>query len=108
MLLRRASTDTQLLIATRALRGFADGMVSVLLASYLSALGYSPLRVGAIVTGTLLGSAVVTLLVGLTGHRFSRRRVLLGAAALMLATGLGFAGVTAFWPLLVIAIVGTM
>jgi len=93
---------------TRALRGFADGMVSVLLASYLSALGYTPLRVGAIVTGTLLGSAVVTLLVGLTGHRFSRRRVLLGAAGLMLATGLGFAGVTAFWPLFLIAVVGTM
>lgn len=105
---RSATPDTYLLVFTRALRGFADGMVSVLLASYLLALRYTPLQVGGLVTGTLLGSAVVTLLVGLTGHRFSRRRLLIGAAGLMVATGLGFAGVTAFWPLLLIAVVGTL
>src|SRR5262249_9425988 len=38
----------------------------------------------------------------------SRRRLLLASCTLMLATGLGFAGVTAFWPLLVIAVVGTL
>src|SRR5205823_5872794 len=37
-----------------------------------------------------------------------RRRLLLGASLLMAATGLGFAGVTAFWPLLVVAFVGTL
>lgn len=97
-----------MLLLTRALRGFADGMVSILLASYLTTIGYTPLQVGAIVTGTLLGSAAVTLLVGLKGHRVSRRRVLSGAAVLMLLTGIGFAGVTAFWPLLIIAVVGTL
>jgi MFS family permease len=96
------------LIITRALRGFADGAVAVVLASYLTGLGFSPLEVGAIATGTMLGSAALTLAVGLWGGRFSRRRVLLGACALMLATGIGFAEVTAFWPLLVIAIVGTL
>jgi MFS family permease len=34
--------------------------------------------------------------------------VLLAACALMALTGLGFAGVTAFWPLLLIAVVGTL
>jgi hypothetical protein len=34
-----ASRDARLLVIARALRGFADGMVSVLLADYLSALG---------------------------------------------------------------------
>ena len=42
------------------------------------------------------------------GHRYRRRAVLLGAAGLMVATGLGFFGVTAFWPLLAIAFVGTV
>jgi predicted MFS family arabinose efflux permease len=46
--------------------------------------------------------------VGLAAHRLSARRVLLAASALMLATGLGFAGLTEFWPLLVIATVGTL
>ena len=63
---------------------------------------------GAIVTATLLGSAAVTLAVGLLGSRFSRRRILLAATGLMVATGLGFAGVTTFWPLLVVALVGTL
>ena len=48
----------------------------------------------------------LTLATGLLGHRMGRRRVLLGASALMLATGLGFLGVTAFWPLLVVAVAG--
>src|SRR5204862_8292387 len=51
---------------------------------------------------------MLTLAVGLRAHRFRYRSLLLAAAALMAATGLGFAFVTAFWPLLVIAIVGTL
>jgi MFS family permease len=95
-------------LITRALRGFADGIVSVALASYLSGLGYSPGQIGAIVTSTLLGSAVLSLFVGFVGQRFDQRQVLLAASLLMAATGLGFAGVTAFWALLLVAFVGTL
>ena len=108
MLPASTTADTRLLLATRALRGFADGLVSVLLASYLSALGFSPFRIGAIVTGTLVGSAALTLAIGLFSHRLSRKRILIGASLLMLATGAGFFGVTQFWPLLVIAVAGTL
>ena len=94
-------TDARKLLLTRAIRGLADGVVSVALAAYLTRLGLRPFQVGAIVTGTLLGSAGVTLGVGLLGYRLSRRRILLGASALMVATGLGFAGLTTFWPLMV-------
>jgi predicted MFS family arabinose efflux permease len=103
-----ASGDAAVLLVTRALRGFADGFVSVLLVAYLLALGYSDIQIGAIVTGTLLGSAALTLLVGLRGGRLSRRRLLLGASALMAATGLSFAGLTDFWPLLLVGVVGTL
>jgi len=82
--------------------------VSVLLPGHLLRLGFTSLEVGAIVTGTLLGSAALTVALGLAGHRFERRRVLLAAAALMLATGVAFAGLSGFWPLLVVAIVGTL
>jgi MFS family permease len=103
-----ATADARRLVVTRALRGLADGAVSVLLADYLSAIGLHPFEIGAIVTGTLLGSAALTLAVGLLGHRLGRRRLLLGASALMFATGLGFLGITAFWPLLVVAVAGTL
>jgi predicted MFS family arabinose efflux permease len=82
--------------------------VSVLLAGYLTRLGFTPFEVGAIVTGTLLGSAAVTIALGLAGHGLPRRGVLVGAAALMLATGLGFASFTTFWPLLLVAVLGTL
>ena len=96
------------MIAARGLRGFADGAVSVLLAGYLTDLGFTPFRVGATITGTLVGSALLTLAVGLLGHRLRRKGVLLAAAALMAATGTGFAGLTTFWPLLAVAVVGTL
>ena len=104
----RAAPDARRIILVRGLRGFADGLVSILLPGYLTALGFTPLQVGAIVTGTLLGSAALTVALGLGGHRLERRSVLLGASLLMLGTGVGFAGIARFWPLLVVAVLGTL
>ncbi|HTO70587.1 MAG TPA: MFS transporter [Myxococcota bacterium] len=96
------------IIAARALRGFADGAVSVVLPSYLLALGLSKFEVGAVATSTLLGSALLTLIVGLLSARFAPQRVLLVACALMAGTGLGFAGFSGFAALMVVAFVGTL
>jgi len=92
----------------RSLRGFADGFIAVVLPAYLLALGLGVLEVGIISTATLLGSAFTTLAVGRWGHRFPIRRLMLAAALLMAATGLGFAGFSSFWPLLLVAVVGTL
>ena len=78
--------DVGRILTGRAIRGFADGFVSVLLAQYLTALGFSPVQVGAIVTGTLLGSAALTLGFGLTAHRYELRTLLVAATVLMAAT----------------------
>lgn len=96
------------LLVSRGLRGAIDGTVSVMLAGYLARLGFTPVAVGAIVTGTLFGSGVVTLLVGLSAHRISSRSLLRFAGCLMLGTGVGFAAFTSFWPLFLIAVVGTL
>ena len=96
------------ILLTRGLRGFADGLVSVLLAGHLARLGFSSLQIGAIVAGTLLGSALLTTAVGLFSHRLDPRRVLLASSALMLATGLGFGALASFWPIFVVAVVGTL
>lgn len=94
--------------AARALRGFADGFVAVLLPVYLLALGLGGVAVGAIATATLLGSALATLAVGAWGHLRTGRALLLGAAAIMAVTGLSFSVASTFWPLLLIAFMGTI
>ena len=96
------------LLAGRALRAFSDGYVAVLLPAYLLALGFGQFDVGLFSTVTLAGSALATLGVGALGHRWAQRTLLLGAALLMCATGVGFASITAFWPLLVVAFAGTI
>ena len=102
------SSNINRLLVAKGLRAFGDGYVSLLLPLYLLELGFSPLEVGIIATATLLGSGVLTLLVGVHAFRFHYRTLLLAATLLMAATGLGFALITDFWPLLVIAIVGTL
>lgn len=102
------SRDAKILLLARATRAFGDGFVSVLLPVYLLALGFDALAVGALSTATLIGSAALTLLVGFHANRFGRRHLLLAASLLMLATGAAFAAVHTFWPLLLIAFVGTL
>jgi MFS family permease len=96
------------LVAARALRGFADGFASVCLAAHLSALGFSATAIGAIATSALLGSAALTLAAGFAADRIAPTTVLRVASALVLGTGVGFALLTGFWPLLVLAFVGTL
>ena len=95
-------------LASKGLRAFGDGYVSLLLPAYLLELGRSPFEVGVLATVTLVGSGIMTLGVGLHAYRFHYRTILIAAAALMAATGLGFAFLTDFWPLLLVAFVGTL
>ena len=101
------STTRQLVVA-RAIRAFADGFASVLLARYLKQLGFSGLDVGVIVTATLIGSAALTLVAGLRLARFGARPVLLWSCGLTALTGIGFGAVTGFWPLVVVGFIGTL
>ena len=100
--------DARTVLAARALRAFADGFVSLLLPYYLTLLGYSAWEIGLLVTATLLGSGLMTLGVGFIAHRHSIRHLLLLASLLMIATGLAVPVLTQFWPLLVVAAVGTL
>ena len=103
-----ATGDAVRILVARGIRAFGDGYVALLLPLYFVDLGFSAFAIGAIVTSTLIGTALLTLWVGWIANRYSRRLLLMAAAVLMTATGAGFAAVTNFWPLLVIAFVGTM
>jgi MFS family permease len=100
--------DIRRVLWARSLRAFGDGYVAILLPLHLARLGYDAFGVGIISTTTLLGSALLTLAFGLVSYRIPRRRGLLAAGLVMAATGIGFAGLEGFLPLLVIAFVGTL
>ena len=96
------------MLSARGLRAFGDGFVSVLLPLHLASLGFSVLQIGIITTATLLGSAALTLLVGQFAGRWKRADLLIRASAIMITTGIGFALLDGFWPLLLVAFVGTL
>lgn len=100
--------DARALLAARALRAFGDGFVSLLLPYYLTLLGYGAWEIGLLVTATLLGSGLMTLGIGFIAHRHSTRHLLLLASVLMMLTGLAVPALSDFWPLFVVAVVGTL
>jgi len=103
-----ATPGAERLVLARAIRGAVDGFASLVLVVYLADLGFSQLEIGALVTAMLFGSAMLTLAVGLAGGRARERAVLFGACALMLGTGLGWSAFSTFWPLVIVAFVGTL
>lgn len=96
------SRDGKLILTARAIRTFAYGFLSVLLGLYLEEAGFAPWQVGAVLTATLAGSAVLTLIFSFFADRVGRRRLLRWSAVLMAAAGLAFA-FTRRYPLLILA-----
>lgn len=92
----------------RAIRDFGDGFVAILLPVYVIALGLSAFEVGVVATVALLGSAVLTLTIGLLSGGRDHRVLLLAASALMAATGLAYAAASDYAILLIVAFVGTI
>ena len=103
-----ANADARILFFTRAVRAFVDGIAFVVFPVFLERLGFSGLQIGVVVAAGLLGSAVLTLSVGLVSHRFGAVRMLTGGTLIMLVTGLLLGVTTAFWALVLIGIVTTM
>jgi MFS family permease len=100
--------SARLLLITKAIRGYGDGFTALLLPVYLTSLGLGPFEVGLVATAAMLGSAILTLAVGMAGHRVSARGLLMLSCLLMLITGLAFSQAQSFWPLIIVAFVGTL
>jgi MFS family permease len=94
------------LFATRALRLFAYGALSVVLVFHLAATGLSEARIGLLLSLTLLGDTAFSLVLTTRADRAGRRRMLLVGAALMVGAGLLFAVTQDFWLLLLAATLG--
>jgi MFS family permease len=89
--LNALTRDGWLLFVTRFVRLFAYGSLSVILVFYLVGLGLTEAQSGLVLTLTLAGDVVVSLLLTTQADRIGRRRMLVIGAILMAAAGVAFA-----------------
>jgi len=106
--LQGLTRDGWLLFASRFIRLFAYGALSVVLVLYLVGIGLTEPEAGLILTLTLVGDTAVSLLLTTRADRIGRRRVLAAGALLMAAAGLTFASTTALWLLVVAGVIGVI
>ena len=96
----RLAADGWLVFATRSIRLFAYGGLSVVLVLYLVSIGLTESDIGLLLTATLLGDTFISLYLTTQADRIGRRRMLIIGAVLMAAAGLAFGFTTRFWLLL--------
>src|SRR5262245_9405094 len=106
--LRQLTGIAWLLFATRFIRLFAYGALSVILVFYLVGIGLSEPQTGLLLTSTLIGDTLVSLYLTTRADRLGRRRMLFIGAVLMAAAGLVFAVTRNWWLLLIAATVGVI
>jgi len=78
----------RLIFVGRALRSFAFGWLSVILALYLVQRGFGPAGIGAVFTATMVEDAVLTMLLSTMAARFGPARVMAATAPLIALGGL--------------------
>ncbi len=105
---REDRRDVPVLFATRILRLFAYGFLSVILVLHLQAAGLGESAIGLLLTLTLVGDTVISLSITTRADRIGRRRMLVAGAVLMIFAGVLFAATRSFWLLLVAATVGVI
>lgn len=106
--LRALLPDGRLLIVTRIVRMFGYGAISVILALYLAAMGLDERGIGLLLTATLVGDALLSLLIAGVADRLGRREMLLVGAGLIVLAGLVFALTRNIVLLIAAALVGTI
>ncbi len=101
-------TDIALLLTARGIRGFGDGFAVIILPAYLAAIGLTTAQIGFVAAASLLGTAVLTLAVGIIAPRYELRSLLVVGAGLICVTGLVFPNVANVGLILVVAFVGSL
>jgi MFS family permease len=101
-------TDTTILFATRAVRMYGFGAISIIIALYLSERGLSSSLIGWVFTLALAGDALISIGVTQVADRFGRRKLLLISSALIAVAGFGFAFTGNIVLLILTATIGTI
>jgi predicted MFS family arabinose efflux permease len=103
-----APIDTKLLFIQRFFRLFGYGGSTLILVSYLSALGFSESHIGLFMTLTLVGDVIISFFLTIFADGLGRRSILALGALLMTASGVVFGLSGDYWVLLAAAIFGVI
>ena len=102
------TSDGRYLFTTRLARLFSYGFLSVILVLYLAKLGLSETQIGILLTLTLVGDTIISLLMTTTAERIGRKKMLIIGAGLMFFAGIVFAFTNNFLLLLIAATIGVI
>jgi MFS family permease len=91
------------LFATRAARSFSLALLVICVPLYVAAAGYSTLQVGYLLSITLAGSTVMTLMVGVLSDRYGRKSLIMIIAGFAAVGSAVYALTTRFWVLALMA-----
>jgi MFS family permease len=100
--------DGKLLISVRIIRTFSYGFLSIILAIYLSLIGFNEILIGFILSATLANSVIFNLFSSFFADRIGRKKVLIMYAALMAISGSIFLFTDNFIALIIAAFIGTI
>ena len=104
----KPTLDIPLLFATRIIRMFCYGFLSVILVLYLSETGLTEQQAGLLFTFTLAGDAAISLYLTTHADGFGRKRTLIIGALLMLGAGVVFLMTNNIVVLMLAAIIGVI
>ena len=102
------SRDGKLILGARIIRTFSYGFLSVVLAIYLSLLGFNEILIGVVLTATLVNSIIFNLVSSTYADRIGRRKFLVLYASLMIVSAVIFFVTNNYLALIVAALVGTV
>jgi MFS family permease len=102
------TADGRLLFAARALRSFAFGWLSVVLALYLAGRGLGATEIGAVFTATMVEDALFTMLLSTFAARVGPARLMAATAPLIALGGVLLATARSPWLLVTGAVLGTL
>jgi len=108
MILNWLTRDGKLLLSARIVRTFSYGFLSMILAIYLSLIGFDEILIGFILSATLVNSIIFNLFSSFFADRIGRKKVLIIYASLMSISGGVFFATENYFALIIAAFIGTI
>ena len=100
--------DARLIVGAKGVRAFGQGIVAIIIASYMAELDFSVFQLGLFITVGVVGVSFFSFLVGLFAAKVGRRRLLITFSLISAGAAVAFFFIDDFKLLLAVAFVGAL